>query len=181
VMSTAQVGNDAIGDTAINRVLGPTWSGTAHRTNENTTGALTLFGGSEYLSVGQMVGDRGNTLTVYMDRWGGSAANYIVAPEMVFSWPETWGDIAAGVLPQQSITQTSRDSIIPCFDGCPDVVPNTPSTSLSICVVNCSSGTEIEVESVPEPATVWLVGACAVTLLLWRRMRHLCAWRWRRT
>jgi PEP-CTERM motif len=148
-----------VGDT----VLGPPWPGIAQHKSDST-GALTLVGGSEYLSVGQMTGERGNTLTVYMDRWGGSAGNYILAPEMVLSWPENWGEGATGI---------TRHSF-PEQDG--GLVPNTPGTLFPVCLINCDGGTHTSLESVPEPATIWLVGLCVVALLLSKRIQKVSGW-----
>jgi hypothetical protein len=168
---TAQDINTGSTDAAGDVVLGRPWRGLVLHENDRAGDALTLFGGSEYLSAGQITGDNGNTLTVYMDRWGGSAANYIVAPEMVFTWPDDWGDSGAGRL--QSMTQPGSDGGIPCSNGCPGVVPDVPRTSIAVCLVDCGDKTQFEIDTVPEPATVWLVGACAVTLLLCTRIRRL--------
>ena len=178
-MSTTHTGNGETGAGIADTVLGPPWPGTAQHKSDSTVGALTLFGGSEYLYAGQMIGERGNTLTVYMDRWGGTAANYIVAPEMVFSWPDSWGDSATGIT-EQSVNEPGGGGGVPCSTDC-GLVPNTPGSSLPGCLINCGSGRHIDMESVPEPATAWLVGLCVVALLVAKRLRTVSGWIKRQT
>ena len=165
-MSTATFDSDSQTGAGVgNTVLGPPWPGTAQQSN--STGALTLFGGSEYLSVGRMTGERGNTLTVYMDRWGGSAGNYILAPEIVFNWPDNAGESGTDIKENSFPEQNGGDGV-PCSTNCGGLVPNTPS--FPVCLINCGGGTHTSIESVPEPATIWLVALCIVALLLSKRI-----------
>lgn len=153
-------GSAANTEPVTNNMSGPPWPLSTMNVSAGTTDVLSLYGGSQYVSVGQMMGDGGNVLTVYMDRWGGDAANYILAPEMILEWPENWGDVAGAV----------RESSFP-IDGL-SITDNWQPT----CLINCGGDALIEVQPVPEPATAWLLGVGVIAFLLWKRIRRTSMW-----
>ena len=97
---------------------------------------VSTHGGSEYVPVGAMSGQYGNSLVVYLDKWGGDGANYLLAARLPLFEADTSENFE--------------------FDNFEYTAPT--------CNTNCT--VEVPgIIPIPEVGTIWMAGLAMILIL----------------